>query len=226
LILPVKAHLMAKTVKLSIFPVMAQVVFAYIFLCIIMAGGSIAADSVIKEYVIPIPAVSPARIAIVNDGSGDIWLTYQNENKILRFTQSDNAFKEYVIPYPGVPAGIAAAKDGTIWIANSSGNSIISFNPSTDKYKSFPIKTADSNPYDLALASSGTVWFIEREGNKIGSLSPETGVIKEYPIPTPSSHPSAIAIDKKGIVWITEIDGNRSSSTLYQHLLQVLLLSQ
>lgn len=122
--------------------------------------------------------------------------------------------QEYDLP-AGAPFNIVVETVGppaSVWYTlpdiNAIGHLVVT---DTTNYmaETYPIPTANSQPYDLVYDGVSRIWFTENAGNKLGRLTIPGGSITEYVIPTPNSAPTGIGVAPDGSVWFLERDGNK-----------------
>jgi virginiamycin B lyase len=156
---------------------------------------------VFKEYSIATPASTPA--GIVADGSGKVWFTELDGNKIGRI-DSNGQVTEFAVPTSGSGPLEIVEGPGGFWFTESRGNRIGRITPAGVIIE-YTTPTAGSGPRGI----SEDLWFTEFGANKIGRLAPDVGVIAEYAIPTPDSGPSGIVLGPDQNHWFTEFLGNK-----------------
>jgi len=171
----------------------------------------------VKEYVLP----NGLPNAIAVDSSGNVWTVLQNSSSLGVFYPANGTVREFPIPglaekAPLTSWGIAIDNSrGIIWFAEEISNAIWAFNVRDQSFNEYPIKTPDSNPYQVALDSSGNAWFTEFSGNKIGEVM-TNGSMNEFQIPIASSNPTGIAVDPRtNRIWFNLLDTSGISDEFY-----------
>ena len=171
----------------------------------------------VKEFVLP----NGLPNAIAVDSSGNVWTVLQNSSSLDVFYPANRTVREFPIPSlakkaPLTSWGIAIDNSrGIIWFSEEISNAIWTFNVRDQSFNEYPIKTPDSNPYQVALDSSGNAWFTEFSGNKIGEVM-TNGSMNEFQIPIASSNPTGIAVDPRtNRIWFNLLDTSGISDEFY-----------
>ncbi len=118
---------------------------------------------------------------------GNMWYARDTANRIGRITPS-GAVREFEFTgftttgttYAGL-MDMAAGPDGNMWFTAFYANVIGRITPS-GVITTYPIPTANSNPFGIAAGPDGNLWFTEYFANAIGRITPD-GVITEFAIP-------------------------------------------
>ena len=179
--------------------------------------------STLESYVIGNAAVG-TEVAI--DGSGNLWVTSQSTNGIVKLSSSGNLLSPangYIGGGLRQPGAIAIDNAGNAWATNaSSGYLYEGFSISELSSNGTPLSgsgftnSAMTNPYALAIDGSGNVWVANGNDlagdNSVLELSPSGTLsmsidhadsIKEY-----LDGPQSIAVDGAGDVWLSDGDTN------------------
>ncbi|MEZ4664148.1 MAG: hypothetical protein R2911_42000 [Caldilineaceae bacterium] len=165
----------------------------------------------------PLPAGSgPHGIAF--DGAGQLWVSLEEQGKIVQLDSNGNIITEYDIrlacqscpqainPHPH---GLAIGADGkTIWYTGKGTGTVGKITPD-GQIQSFALPTVGSVPIYVKAGPDGNMWVTELVGNKIARVT-ESGAVTEFPIPTHNSRPIAIVPEPGGqAMWFTEEAGNK-----------------
>ena len=104
---------------------------------------------------------------------------------------------------------ITAGPDGNLWFCAQDSN-LIGKVTTSGSLTTFPLPSANAQPYGITAGADGNLWFTEARGNlppafvnKIGRITP-AGTITEFPIPTAASGASTIASGPNNTIWFTE----------------------
>ena len=102
--------------------------------------------------------------------------------------------------------------DGNLWILDSQHNAVGQLTPSGG-YTSYPIATAQANPWVIATGVDGNLWFTEaRWPGKIARVTP-AGVVTEFPVPsTMAGFPWVMAATPDGSL-VLRVRHRRSRTT-------------
>jgi virginiamycin B lyase len=125
----------------------------------------------IVEYQTPSarPSGQANLVNIVSDSTGNIWFVEASNNKICKFSPSNQQFTEYAVPTPyGYPWDIDDDENGNIWFTERIGNKIGQLLQS-GIFNEYSVPTAIALPTGIVCTRDG-VWFAEEESNKICRL--------------------------------------------------------
>src|SRR5438046_9133792 len=108
------------------------------------------------------------QITITAGPDGNLWVTDESQNKILKMT-TNGVFTGYALPAsPNRGANsITVGSDGNLWIGEPGNNSIGRMTTAGLLLGEFPIPTANAGVGGIARGPDGNVWFTENSANQV-----------------------------------------------------------
>jgi virginiamycin B lyase len=167
--------------------------------------GRITVDGKITEYVLPSYKKTHANPqGIVAGPDGRIWFAQPLTESIGRFDPKTRKFAEFPIPVEDSMPGDVTSAHGAIWFNEPDTHSIGRMSTS-GAVKLFPVRQADSTPWQVGRGSDGDVWYLESRHNVIGTVT-EDGRVRDFPLPSKggASADAAIVAGPDGAIWFTE----------------------
>ena len=165
-------------------------------------AGAGAAPSVTGEFALPAGTDVGSNNEITQGPDGNMWITVQGENAIVKVTP-DGAATKFTPPGMAAPAsGIVSGPDGNLWAAHSGG--VIRIPPANPN-------AADQFSYGVAggqgitVGPDGNIWFAA------------TGKLIQIPPATPNAPtqhnvaaivaPKGMTTGSDGLLWIADQGG-------------------
>jgi virginiamycin B lyase len=189
-------------------------------------AGPAAAD--VREYAIAYPKrTEPPRNScdpmkpgeMVHSGStheitfdhkrpGDLWLTGQNYDWLVRVTPATGD-RRFVYMGSGTgPHGIEYGPDGLLWVSLECSGRVVALDRAGTTVRDWPLP-AGTRPHGLGIGPDGAIWYTGKTTGRIGRVDPATGAIIQYALTDPTSTPIYVKAGPDGSMWATELTGNR-----------------
>jgi len=153
----------------------------------------------------------PGPHGIEVDHDGNLWLTFQFTNRIVKVSPEGKILAEYPIPTKTVanpgPHGLTVASDGDVWWTGKEGGVIGKLDPKTAHFSLYQLRNPASQPIYISEASDHNLWFTELTNNAIGRITP-AGKITEITLPGTNSRPIAILEGPDRKMWFTMEHGH------------------
>lgn len=194
-------------------------------------GGGAAAEPAaadIKEYAIAYPgrpdpprsSCDPAapggtvhsgsthEIAFDHKRPGDLWITGQNYDWLVRVTPSTGDRKFVAMEWGSGPHGIEYDQAGLLWVGLECKDRVIALDRAGKKVRDWGLP-AGTRPHGLGIGPDGAIWYTGKKSGRIGRVDPASGKVTEWPLMDPSSTPIYVKAGPDGSLWATELTGNR-----------------
>jgi hypothetical protein len=144
------------------------------------------------------------------DGSGNIWVTTNNANALVKLNSSGTVLTTVttglVSPFS---LAISAGLTGDVWVADETANEASRYNNTGVAYAGSPYTAGGiQDPTGNAIDSGGDIWFANKNGT-VTALSSTGATIAGSPFATGNTNYSdGVAIDGLGNVWVTNSLGD------------------
>lgn len=157
----------------------------------------------------PIHPGSTHEITFDASRPGNIWITGQNYDWLVRVTPTTGAM-HFVPVEPGSgPHGIEFDRDGILWVSLECTGRLIALGKDGARVRDWPLP-AGARPHGLGIGPDGrTLWYTAKTTGRIGRVDPGTGKVTEYALKDPTSTPIYVRAGPDGGMWATELTGNR-----------------
>lgn len=151
---------------------------------------------------------STHEIAFDHKSPGDLWVTGQNYDWLVRIAPATGAARFVPMEWGSGPHGIEYDHDGLLWVGLECKGRVIALDPAGTKVRDWPLP-AGTRPHGLGIGPDGAVWYTAKTTGKLGRVDPADGSIREYALMDPSSTPIYVRAGPDGSMWATELTGNR-----------------
>lgn len=162
------------------------------------------------------PMGSTHEITFDERGGGDLWISGQNYDSLVR-VGADGRMSFRSLPKGSGPHGIEFDTAGRLWVTlefhgrvvafDKDGKTVADHDVSLD-CSSCPQKI-NTHPHGLGIGADGkTVWFTGKGTGTVGRITPD-GRIQHFALPTVGSVPIYIRSGPDGNMWVTELVGNK-----------------
>jgi virginiamycin B lyase len=159
-------------------------------------------SGVVTSYRLPGAIALPVAVTLGSDGN--VWFVDAFQNVAGKITPS-GAISEYPLPANSGINAIANGPDGNIWLTDGYNNALIKMSTSGSVLASYPVPTADAQPWGITAGPDGNVWFTEEQTGKIGRMT-TSGAVTEFPTPSGAdSTPVTIVAGPDGRMWYAEM---------------------
>ncbi len=165
-------------------------------------------------------AGSTHEITFNEKGGKELWITGQNEDKVVKVSLDGKTMTFYNMPLGSGPHGIEFDADGRVWVTLEFAGKIVRLDPNgpVDKPydKMYDVKLAcatcpapiDTHPHGMGFAPDmRTIWFTGKATGTVGRITPD-GKIQNFALPTVGSVPIYIRRGPDKNMWVTELVGN------------------
>jgi virginiamycin B lyase len=158
---------------------------------------------------------STHEITFNEKGGKDIWITGQNEDKVVRVTL-DGKMMFYDMPLGSGPHGIEFDADGRVWVTLEFAGKIVRLDQNGRIDKAYDVRLAcatcpaplDSHPHGMGFApDKRTIWYTGKATGTVGKITPD-GKIQTFQLPTVGSVPIYVKAGPDKNMWVTELVGN------------------
>lgn len=147
------------------------------------------------------------------DGSGNIWVVDQNNNRVEKFTSSGSYTSQFGTSGSGnggfdFPRGIAIDASGNIWIGDTGNNLVQEFDFQGNFKQQFG-STHMSSPNGIAITGSNEL-VASPGNNQIQKYDSLGNYITAYTGGNGNfASPQNVAVDSSGNIWISDTGNNR-----------------
>ncbi len=147
--------------------------------------------------------------------SGDLWLTGQLDDAVVRLTPSGQ-LTFYPMPTGSGPHGIAFDAAGQLWVSLEFSGEVVRLDAQGRVSARYDVHLAcagcaaplNPHPHGLAVGPDGkTIWFTGKATGTVGRITPD-GQVRTFPLGTVGSVPIYIEAGPDGNLWVTELVGN------------------
>ena len=158
---------------------------------------------------------STHELTLNEKGGKDIWITGQNEDKVVKVSL-DGKMTFYDMPLGSGPHGIEFDMYGRVWVTLEFAGKIVRLNQNGVIDKTINVnltcptcpKPIDTHPHGMGFAADmQTIWFTGKATGTVGKISPN-GQVQNFSLPTVGSVPIYIRRGPDGNMWVTELVGN------------------
>lgn len=139
---------------------------------------------------------------------GDLWLTGQNYDWVVRVTPATGAMRFVYMESGSGPHGIEYDPAGLLWVSLECRGRLIALDPAGATVRDWPLP-AGTRPHGLGIGPDGALWYTGKTTGRIGRVDPATGKVAEFALADPSSTPIYVRAGPDGSMWATELTGNR-----------------
>ena len=172
-------------------------------------AGRLSPDGAIAmfgEFTTLTPPIGPPTIFVTNAATtaiasgpdGNLWITDQSADQIVRLTPSGSYAWFDVPTWPAYLHSIVAGSDDALWFTETMAGRI--GRVTTDGQISET--HLYGRPEAIVAGSDGNLWFSDREGSRIGRLSP-SGTLTAFPFDWGGASGSSGAAGWDGKAWFT-----------------------
>jgi len=151
---------------------------------------------------------STHEIAFNHRNPGDIWVTGQNYDWLVRIDPATGSPRFVYMESGSGPHGIEYDHGGLLWVGLECKDRVIALDPAGNTVRDWPLP-AGSRPHGLGIGPDGAIWYTGKKSGRIGRVDPATGKVTEWPLMDPSSTPIYVRAGPDGSLWATELTGNR-----------------
>ncbi|HEX8513852.1 MAG TPA: hypothetical protein VF688_12185 [Allosphingosinicella sp.] len=161
---------------------------------------------------------STHEIAFDHKNPGDIWVTGQNYDSLVRVSPGTGKPSFFSLEAGSGPHGIEYDHGGLIWVGLECMDRVIAIDPARNldparkklagQVSDWPLP-AGTRPHGLGIGPDGAIWYTGKKSGRIGRVDPATGRVAEWPLADPSSTPIYVKAGPDGSMWATELTGNR-----------------
>jgi streptogramin lyase len=147
---------------------------------------------------------------------GDLWITGQNHDALVRVT-ADGRISFRRMPEGSGPHGIEFDAPALLWVTLEFHGRVVAFDRDGRTVHDYDVRLdcsgcpepINTHPHGLAVAPDGqTVWFTGKGTGTVGRITPD-GKVRHYALPTAGSVPIYIRPGPDGNLWVTELAGNK-----------------
>ena len=143
-------------------------------------------------------------VAIQADFDGNIWITINNKDRILKYLPELDEFEEIRLPeIESLPFALTMDKDGNIWFSTTGTGKIGFIDPKTNKITQISM-TCHSVPEALIFDEDGNLWITEHLGLAITKFNPVLGTFERITVPDETALPFGMVFDKYGNIWFAQ----------------------
>ena len=166
-------------------------------------------------------AGSTHEIAYDERRGGDLWISGQNDDALVRVTPNGDGpprMRFQPVPRCSGPHGIAFDAAGRRWVTLEYLGQIVAYDRSGRRVASHDVRLhcpgcppegINSHPHGLGVGPDGeTIWFTGKATGTVGRIGPD-GRVEHFALPTAGSVPIYIRAGPDGNMWVTELAGNR-----------------
>jgi virginiamycin B lyase len=140
---------------------------------------------------------------------GDLWLTGQNYDWVVRVTPATGKMAFFPMDPGTGPHGIEFDSTGRLWVSLECKGRLIALGPDGAKTADIALPPG-TRPHGLGIGGDGrTLWYTGKTSGIIGQVDPATGKVTEYELKDPASTPIYVKAGPDGSMWATELTGNR-----------------
>lgn len=187
-----------------------------------------AAD--VKEYAIAYPPradpprnnCDPKQDDVVHPGStheiafdpkrpGDLWITGQNYDRLVRVSAADGTMSYVDLPAGSGPHGIEYDSAGQLWMTLECLSRIVRLDAKGNIVETHDVSLPDgkpSRPHGLGIGADGrSIWFTGKLSGTIGRIA--GGKLTVFQLADRTSTPIYVKAGPDGSMWATELTGNR-----------------
>lgn len=165
----------------------------------------------------PAPKGSTHEITFNPKGGGDLWITGQNYDQVVKVGM-DGSMTFHPMPPGSRPHGIEFDGEQRLWVSLEFAGQIVRLDANGKIEQTIDVgldcpTCADGkkiNPYPHGLwfgADGKTIWFTGKGTGTIGKVAPD-GKMTTYQLKTVGSVPIYIRPGNDGTMWATELVGN------------------
>ena len=163
------------------------------------------------------PSGSTHEIAFDERAGGDLVISGQNWDALVRVATADGAMRFHPLPKGSGPHGIEYDKAGRLWVTLEYHGRVIALDRDGKVAARHDVRLdcstcpekINSHPHGLGIAPDGeTVWFTGKATGTIGRIAPD-GKVTTLALPTAGSTPIYIRAGPDGNMWVTELTGNK-----------------
>jgi virginiamycin B lyase len=158
---------------------------------------------------------STHEITFNEKGGKEIWITGQNEDKVVKVTL-DGKMVLYPMPLGSGPHGIEFDATGRVWVTLEFAGKVVRLAPNGTIDKTIDVNLACStcpkpilsHPHGMGFAPDmKTIWYTGKATGTVGKINPN-GQVQTFALPTVGSVPIYIKAGPDGNMWVTELVGN------------------
>ena len=119
-------------------------------------------------------------VGIVQDKSGNLWISEHRGSAIVEFTPSNSTWKKFQTSppppsfgfgYVAAPATISIDSKGNLWFLEHFANRVGEYNPTSGVMQEFTIPGTGAYSVLNTIDSQGNFWFTDFAANAIGMIS-------------------------------------------------------
>ncbi len=164
-----------------------------------------------SQSTIPTSALSfPGGIAV--DGSGNVYVTDESENGVLKETLlPGGGYAESLIPIGSLtsPELIAVDGSGNVYVDSSAVNEVLKDTLSAGSYTASLIGSGLYSPAGLAVDTNGNVYIVDSGYGQVLKETPSANTYTQSIIFGHLTFPVGAAVDGSGNVYIGDVNNNR-----------------
>ena len=153
---------------------------------------------------------------LVVDGSGNVYISDANNNRVLKEALSAGSYSQSTVPTStlNTPGGLAVDGSGNLYISDAYNSRVLKETLSTGGYIESTIDSGLNKPNGLAVDGSGNVYIADAYNGRVLRETPSAGSYTQSVILTcgtvgVQSCPSAVAVDGSGNLFITAYDNSQ-----------------
>ena len=162
------------------------------------------------------PMGSTHEITFDERGGGDLWISGQNYDALVRVAP-DGQMSFRGMPKGSGPHGIEFDAAGRLWVTLEFHGRVMAFDEGGRVVADYDVsldcgdcpEKINTHPHGLGVGADGkTVWFTGKGTGTVGRITPD-GRIQHFALPTVGSVPINIRSGPDGNMWVTELVGNK-----------------
>lgn len=156
----------------------------------------------------PVHPGSTHEITFDHRSPGDLWITGQNYDWVVRVAPAGGAMRFLQMPAGSGPHGIEFDSGGRLWVSLECHGRIVALDGEgrIDAVIALP---AGTRPHGLGVGPDGrTLWYTGKTNGTIGRADPD-GKVTSFALADPTSTPIYVKAGPDGNMWATELTGNR-----------------
>ena len=148
--------------------------------------------------------LNPGGIAI--DGSNNIYVADQGNNRVEKFTTAGNYSSQFGAPAAGSvsdPEDVVIDSRGNVWVTNELQNMIQEFTSGGTYESGFSFDASgDTTPRGVAIDSGGNIWIAFGGGNEVVEYSATGTIEQHFGSAYISEGASGVAVAANGNVYV------------------------
>ena len=144
-------------------------------------------------------------VAIQADFDGNIWITINNKDRILKYLPESDEFEEIrLTERESLPFALTIDEAGNIWFSTAGTGKIGFIDPKSNKVTQISSDIPLQSPEALIFDEDGNLWIAEHLGLAITKFNPVLSTFERITVPDETALPFGMAFDKYGNIWFAQ----------------------